>query len=434
MHTLRSHPYTFCGVALFVGLTAPFLLRTQSEWDMVFVRAAEHLRAGQTIYNPADGYAYPPFMALLAVPFTFVPPSASRALWYLVNAGCLVVLCRLAWRLAGGGPLEGEAAADKKEHVLCLLGLACALRFAFDAVSHQQTDLVIGALLLGGCTLLLKGRDGAGATCFGLAAAMKCTPLLWCGYLLWRRRWLPAAWLVAVAVSANLLPDLVSPSPYGGPWLAHWLTHYLLPLRETEYYPGSWHSAIIYNQSLAGLGQRWLVLDWTGALEGVVRANPPSPRLVKGLTYGSGLVLLLAAAWVLGRRRTESADANSPPPAAMDYSVVLLLMVLLSPMSSKPHFCTLLLPAFCVARLAVQRGDRWQSVFLAAALLAGALSTRGLVGTSFASLMLWHGAVMWVAVCLLLGCYAALVRSRAGREGVSGDAAKDGSRALSKAA
>ena len=40
-----------------------------------------------------------------------------------------------------------------------------------------------------------------------------------------------------------------------------------------------------------------------------------------------------------------------------EYSVVLLLMLLFSPMSSKPHFCIMLLPAFCIERSAVREGQ-----------------------------------------------------------------------------
>ena len=32
----------------------------------------------------------------------------------------------------------------------------------------------------------------------------------------------------------------------------------------------------------------------------------------------------------------------------LEFSLVFILMMLLSPQSSKPHFCTLLLPAFCL--------------------------------------------------------------------------------------
>ena len=413
MQVLRSRPYTLLFLLLCIALAAPFVLRKVSEWDDVYIRAANHLCAGQTIYDPHDGYAYPPFMAFLSIPFTYLPPLGSRAVFYLVNVLCLAVMVRSAWRVAGGGELEGAAATDKREHVIFLLGLACAFRYSFDALAHQQTDLIVGALVLGGCFLLQRARAWSAATCFGLAAAMKCTPLLWALYLVWRRQGRAAAWLLAVACGANLLPDLVNPSPHGGPWVGHWLAHYLLPMGGGEYLPGTWHSAILYNQSLSGLGQRFLVLDWSTMLESVVRANPPGQGTVKALIYGGEFALLLFCGWALGWR---SHGESVPLRPAVEYSVVIAMMLLLSPMSSKPHFCTLLLPAFCLARLGVMTRDRLQLGLVVAAIVVGTLSIRGLVGVEFSTFMLWCGAVTWSTLLLLAGCVVALCRLRLSAE------------------
>lgn len=403
---LRAYPYTLFGIVLFLGMLVPFVRRGVSEWDDVYVRAALHLRAGEGLYDPRDGYAYPPFMALLAVPFSILPQPISRAVFFGVNALSLVILCRSAWFLAGGRRLEGGVFVPWREHVICLLGLLCAFRFSLDAVAHQQTDLVIGALLLGGCHALYRERVWLAATCLGLAAAMKCTPLLWLLYLAWQRRWLPALWLIAVAAGVNLLPDLVSTSPNSGWWLLDWMRDCVLPKQGAGQYPGSWHSAIIYNQSLAGLVQRWLVLDWSGDLHGVLAAGAPSPRAVKWMTMAGNLTLLILVGGVFWQ--TQRKPKEFPLRSAVEYGVVLLLMLLFSPMSSKPHFCTLLLPAFCLARLAVVHGHRLSYAILTAAVVAAIVSTRGLVGVQISSYMLWCGMVTWSALFLLLGCLLAL--------------------------
>src|SRR5262249_40666945 len=177
-----------------------------------------------------------------------------------------------------------------------------------------------------------------------------------------------------------------------------------------------WHSAIIYNQSLSGLGNRWLLLEWplTEAMfDGVLRANAMSPRAAKALIYGGQVLLLVAAAWVLGRRRrSDLAHGNSDRSyrVGLECSVVLLLMVLLSPMSSKPHFCTLLLPAFCVARLAVAQRDRLLGAVMLLAILTGGAAMRDLVGVRLASYALWSGAITGSTLLLLFGCGYALWR------------------------
>src|SRR5262249_51525948 len=105
--------------------------------------------------------------------------------------------------------------------------------------------------------------------------------------------------------------------------------------------------------------------------------------------------------------------AAEPSRAALEYCIVLLTMLLLSPMSSKPHFCTLLLPGFCLARLAVAGRRPVAGVLLLAAVAAGAASIKDVVGTGFAAAALWWGSVTISTLLALAGCVYGLVSARA---------------------
>jgi hypothetical protein len=94
-------------------------------------------------------------------------------------------------------------------------------------------------------------------------------------------------------------------------------------------------------------------------------------------------------------------------------------MLLLSPMSSKTHYCVLFLPGFCVARLALERRDRLLGLLLAAAIAAGLLSNKDLWGEPLYTLALWYGSVTWAAVWLLIGCGYALAKTK--DEGMTDD-------------
>jgi hypothetical protein len=93
----------------------------------------------------------------------------------------------------------------------------------------------------------------------------------------------------------------------------------------------------------------------------------------------------------------------------MEYSLVLTLMLLLSPMSSLAHFCTLVLPGFCLARLAVRQGGRLPWALLVLAALCSLLPHKGLLGERGYTVALWYGGVMWNAVLLFAGCAVGLV-------------------------
>jgi hypothetical protein len=410
---LRRNPYLLGAAVLFLGMGIPFMLRNNSEWDDVYVRAANHLRAGEPMYQPTEGYVYPPFMAMLALPCTFLPPVVERLAFYLVSISCTVCLCRWAWQLAGGGPLPSFQPYHVQEHWIWALGLACGFRYVIDGISHQQTDLVIGALVMAGCLCLSHARSLRAATWFGLAAGAKCTPLLWCAYFLWRRQWRAAGWLVTVAVGVNLLPDLVCTSERSTLWVVQWYQDYLAPMTQASFFPGMWYSDPVYNQSLAGAAHRWFATDWTITAEGFTllnRESPISAPVVKASLYVIEAALLGGAAVVLTCRSNDQTD---PSRQAFEYCVVLLLMLLLSPMSSKPHFCTLLLPGFCLARRALTERNWLLGLLLAAAILVGAGGIKGLLGSDAASAALWWGNVMWSTLLLLAGCcYVLLGRGR----------------------
>jgi hypothetical protein len=237
---------------------------------------------------------------------------------------------------------------------------------------------------------------------------------LWVPYLLWRRRWQAAAWLVTVALGANLLPNLISTPDYGGWWARTWLDRYLMPMTATDHCPGKWESWIVYNQSLAGAANRWLSTSWQWKGEEFEVVNRPgtlSPMTVKWVVYSTAALLILAAVVVMMRRPTSTALDHGAHVGSdvLEWCMILSLMVLLSPMSSKPHFSTLILPGFCLARLAVYEGGRLSRAVMA---LAAGLMILSLPcwGQRVDFIGLWNAAETWNAIVLFLGCWWALWR------------------------
>jgi hypothetical protein len=413
---IKTHPYTVAAAVLLLVLAVGFCRRQQSEWEEVYIPAANHLRKGEDMYRREEGYWYPPFMAWTALPFLALPPPLPRLAWLLANGVCLLALLRWSWRLAGGGRLQGSSAAKGGEHVAAVLGCLCGVFYIQNCLAHQQTDLVLAAALAGGCLLLVRGRPLLAATALGLAAACKCTALLWIPYLLWRRRPLAAGWLLVVALGLNLLPDLVSSAPEGKVWLQTYTSRFLEPLTAADHYVGTWGSDPAYNQSLAGMGQRWCTTTWTwGESDCTIDPRPPllRPQWLRAVVYGGEVVLLLAVFWSCGRPLQKIGAVCGERDQALECGIVLLLMLLLSPMSSKAHFGTLLVPGFCLARAAVGSRSRllW-SVLLAAVVLA-VLSNKDPLGERLYTLSLWYGVVTWETLLLLAGCVLALRQGQA---------------------
>src|SRR5262245_22729532 len=88
--------------ALVAVLAAPVFRRRTGDWEAVYLAAAKNLRAGDDLLKGGTSYVYPPFGALFAVPFTFLPRGLGLAAWVLLNIVSVGVMLVGAWRLSGG--------------------------------------------------------------------------------------------------------------------------------------------------------------------------------------------------------------------------------------------------------------------------------------------------------------------------------------------
>lgn len=404
---VKLYPFTVLGGVGLLILAVFFCRRQDSEWEQVYVRAASHLWQGVDLYGMRESYLYPPFMAVTALPFLVLPSLVQRLLWFVLNAVALVALLRWGWRLAGGRPLEGSQGVRMGERLAALLGCLCGISYIENCLAHQQTDLVIGAALVGGCLLLGRSRPMLAATAFGLAAACKCTALLWVPYLLWRGRPHAALWVVIVAVGVNFLPDLIRPSPRGQARIEQYASDFLIPLMASDHYIGTWGSDPVYNQSLTGLAQRWCTTRWTWTAHDctierrIPRLQPGTLRIV---VYGVELGLLATVLWICRRPLRKLKDDNEGSFQSLESCMVLLLMLLLSPMSSKAHFGTLIVPGYCLARAALHGRSRLLNGILAFSVVLGLLCNKDPLGDKLYTLSLWYGLVTWQTLLLLAGC------------------------------
>lgn len=423
---ILAHPYSAVTLLTLAVLGIGAIGKQGSAWNSVQVGAARLLVRGQDFYAQITNFTYPPFSALISIPFVPLSPRVARGLWYLICIASLIYLIRKAWRLAGGPPLEpGEnrPAAPLREQAAFLLGNLVALQFALNALSHLQSDLLIGALIMAGCGALAAGRYFRSATLIGIAAAFKATPLLFAPYLLWRRRWGAACWLVIVAVGANVLPNLVHAPPSGGLWLSRWCRQYLAPMASSSYLPGNWKNQLNNNQSIAGAVRRWMGTSWTtesGDVKVFDRPDQPSPAAIRYAFYGACVLVLIPALWIAWRRR-RLPDSQPPPeeqpgarylpdPRMIECGIILLLMLLLSPNSSIAHFCVMYLPAFCIARIAVHTRFVGLRTLLGLSALCALLSIHLRIPATHLSeqVLLWAGIVSFSTLFLMLACVVAL--------------------------
>ncbi len=405
-HWMRSRPIT---VVMSVILFAFFIsyLSRESNWAFRYLRAASQMHHGEDIYRKEFGFAYPPCRALMMMPFLGIPDGLQVPLWWACNAVCLMLICRWTWRLAGGSSLE-PLNRFTQVHYLWLAGVTTGIFYAFNSLSHQSTDLVETMFLIAGCVLLTSSRPLCASTCLGLAAGMKATPLLWCVYLLWKREYIAAAWLLTVALGINLLPDLVSQCPTSATWLGGWCQSYVNQLFDTTVSPGHWGSVVYNNQSLAGMVNRLFHSDWSLMNNHFEVFTLPATGSM--LYYKLGLLVTEACTLLGCLKLISRTRSTSNLEQALEYSIVVMLMLLFSPMSSKSHFTMLLLPGMILARVS---WIAWQqqrylvgSLFIVANVLG--LFALNWWDKNVTLVSLYYGAVSNKTLLMLVACCVAL--------------------------
>ncbi len=394
-------------------LAVPCLFRKPGDWERVYVPAGERLRTGGDVFDEPTGFVYPPFAGMVAVPSAILPRFAARGVWWVANSLAVAVLFAGAWRLSGG-QLTDPRKWNRREIATFWLGLVATVGFSFDTLTNQQTDLILAGLVVGGCWLVAGGRDVAGGVTIGLAAAAKCTPLLFALYFAWTGRWRAAAGVFAIAVGANLLPDAIIPTADGHLRLVEWTHRFLPGVASTKVDPGVWFSGVQFNHSLGGLANRLFTATLASA-NGIRFPLPREDRISAGslkfgvLAVGCGLALV---AGIAARRRRIARDSAF----ASEVGMALTLMLLLSPMSSKPHFCTLILPAWLIARGAM-RGNLALRFLGFAGLCCGLAANKDLVGGRAYDTLLWYGLIPVGTLIGFAGC--CLIRWQAGNSGAS---------------
>ena len=88
-------------------------------------------------------------------------------------------------------------------------------------------------------------------------------------------------------------------------------------------------------------------------------------------------------------------------PDGVDAAVVMMLILLLSPKTSKAHYCSVLLPVMLLTADAVRAPRSWKSILWLILGLAIGVMTKDIVGRKAGNWLLDYGYLAWFAVAVL---------------------------------
>ena len=359
----------------------------------VMGRAARQYLAGEQFYRPDEGraFTYPPFFVLPYVPMAVLPHQVARGAWYFINFCLLGGVLRIVAELAGPMLRRSAPRAGVPPWVALLVIAVLAGRFLISPIENQSHDLIVLLLVLLAVRAAADARAGAWA---GLAAACKATPALLLPVFGWQRRWTAVAAFLAAGLAATLLPDLLRRNPDDALWGLSWYDRFVskVGVGAPAEALGAWSSGNPLNQSLAGSLYRCADL-----------AGLSGPGLKLGITACQFAVVALLA-WMTWPRRRDEDRAEEAFRRLGAGGAALCAMLLLSPMSSKQHFCALLVPVvYCVVGWLARGRDRRVGAALVLLFLCGPATAKDLVGRSVGDALLACGSVTWCTVI----CFAA---------------------------
>jgi len=339
---------------------------------------------------------WPPFFSLLCVPLVLLAaptPYLARGFWLLLNLALLVLVLRLIAQLVYRRELHLRAESDGLSLAApeLLVPLLISDRFVSGNFDHMQINIVTFALALSGLYLQARGRELAGGTALGCAAAIKVMPVLFIPYLAYRGRWRAAVAAAVSAAALSLSPILV----FG--WNRFWA------------YVIAWRAAVTegwgvgkMNQSVFAMWDRLLghgMLPLTA--EGVGTVPESGSQLVTVATVFSCAVVAVLALWLFrGAARPDGWTALA------EWSVVFIAGALFGPVCWKAYLVVLLLPntlLFAAWRSSGldARTRRTIGWLLAGSVVFGTLPTPGLVGKQLAGRLDMSSVVTFSALIVL---------------------------------
>jgi uncharacterized membrane protein YGL010W len=319
----------------------------------------------QQLHDPGlAGFDYPPLVAWLLEPLTWLPVRVAAIVWLWSMLAC-----------------TATAAVVLSRSVLPetwpRLELAAIATFAFVPATFNlrlgQMEPLIFLILVLALVAYTRGRRLTCGALIGVAASLKLAPLVLIVLLL-RRRWWRAAIVSACTVAASTVIGVLA---LGTAPLVEYATHVMPAFARQD----GW----IYNQSLNGVVDR--LADHS------VLGIEPGLLLIGVATAALGLVVLGLSTLL------TSAGERSRTTRGMEFSCGVMAMLLAGSITWYLHYVLLLIPLFAiVGYLAAGEARRPRSlaIAVAACLLCTGVAGALLSDAPFVNVLLAkHGSALW---------------------------------------
>lgn len=328
--------------------------RGSTDFDTYYY-AAKRVTTGSAVYleqEKVSPYIYPPFFACLIVPLTVFNIETASAIWYVLNlilfALCLLLCFSLIFNSTRASSIFKSFPPIPKILFLIITGI-----LFLDNISMLQVNILVFFLILLGLYLFKRKKDILAGLFLALAISIKIIPVLFLIYFLIKREFKICASIVA----GLLIFSIAIPSLYLGLdnasrsiiiWAENVLFKTLSAVPSYEMLDNMFNPG---NQSITAFFSRWLIKN-DGNILWWKRINYKYPpfmfnwtlSLAKETTlYISKIVVILLAGITFISCFKRIKD-KSNPILNYEYSLILLLSLLLSPILRTRYFIFTIFP------------------------------------------------------------------------------------------
>jgi hypothetical protein len=331
----------------------------------VYYSAGRSLLGGRSdLYSPdfAQGqvmdYRYVPFFIVLLIPLWLLPYSVASYIWYLLSvlqiAGCV-------WSVR---KMVDSFQSSNKVWVVSALALA---QYFVMILHYGNAHLLAVFLLFASFYFTLEGKDVIAAILISLSVTIKLTPIFVLPYFALKRKWKFLSLVCVITTAINISPSIYFGFDKNTELLRAWFENVIVA-QEFHEVNGP------INLSLKGQLRRcFSTVDYSQRVEGDVRypsvnifsfSQGTTDRvwmICSSILYLCGLVLILL------RSRKKSVNYNtvddSTNPShncfngfenqdSLELGLMICLMLMIGPLTSKIYFIALLWPVTSLAAFA----------------------------------------------------------------------------------
>jgi len=332
-------------ILLLTGYSISVYLRG-TDFPVLYEAGNRMIQFEQITFFETHAFSYPPFYAFISIPLALLPFQVAKMIYFFLSISALVISVVWIKRIIADSGSFNIPESSTFSKIFTGLFILFSARFIINNFEHLQSDMFILLTMTGGLYYFRIGKKFNSAFMLALGAALKVTPFLMLLYFLWKREWKIFLIGVLFTILLNIMPDLFLSSNRETSYLSEWtplITGRLNPQESSTETDKVWELTSRMNQSLSTTLQRY----FTNApvviyADKTVYVNMLSlrPESVKMLSLFIVLLMGAGFAWVT----REKIEKHTDDRYLLEYALALILILLASPVSSKPHFAILLLP------------------------------------------------------------------------------------------